>query len=87
MLVLKIATPRELRLAVPRRVVPSKKLIVPRGEPVGVGDTVLVSVTDCPTTNGLGLPDNVVTVEVGLETEMISVTGMDVELAKSALPE
>jgi hypothetical protein len=86
-LVLKVATPKEFTFIVPSSVVPSKKLIVPRGEPVGVGDTVPVSVTECPSTAGLGLADNIVRVEVGLGAEMISVSGMDVEFAKLALPE
>ena len=53
--VLKVAVPVELRLAVPSVVLPSLKVTVPVGVPEPVElETVAVKVTDSPETAGLG---------------------------------
>ena len=84
MLVLRVATPEELVVTVPSSVAPSKKLTVPRGDPVGPGDTVAVKRIDCPETAGFGLAIRT----VGVETAAItSATDEEVEAAKPALPE
>jgi hypothetical protein len=79
--------PEEITLVVPRRVAPSKKLTVPRGFPVGVGETVAVNTTDCPVVAGLGLAPRVVVVDAGPTAEITAVTGEEVEVAKAVFPE
>jgi hypothetical protein len=54
LLSLKVAIPDEFKFTVPRSVVPSKKLTVPTGEPVGAGETVAVRRTAWPKVAGLG---------------------------------
>ena len=83
---LRLATPAELTFPDPSEVLPLKKLTPPRLEPVGVGATVAVSVTDCPAFAGFGEALSTVPVEVraGL---IVSVTAEDVEDAKPVLPE
>ena len=74
---------RELRIA--SGPVPFKqKSTVPSVPPVGVGDTVAVSVTDAPATAGLG--DAVSVVVVLAAASMVSVTAVEVEGASVALP-
>ena len=62
--VIRVATPDELTFAVPSSVLPLKKLTVPAGVPVGAGVTVAVSVTGCPTVDGLGKAASAVAVTV-----------------------
>ena len=62
--VISVATPDELTFAVPSSVLPLKKLTVPAGIPVGAGATVAVSVTACPTVDGLGEAASAVAVTV-----------------------
>jgi hypothetical protein len=81
----KVATPDELRFSVPIKAPPLKKLTLPRGEPVGVGVTVAVRVTDSPAVAGLGAPERVIVVaEMALFT--VSATAFEVDLAKPAFP-
>lgn len=87
MLVVAVAIPDELTLAVPSKVEPSKKLTVPSGEPVGAGEMVAVSRMGCPATEGLGLALRIVVVDVGLVADTTSVTRFEVDPAKPALPE
>jgi hypothetical protein len=54
LLSLNVAIPDEFKFTVPRRLVPSKKLTVPSGEPVGAGETVAVRRTAWPKVAGLG---------------------------------
>ena len=58
---------------------------MPSGEPVGVGETVAVRVTDSPAEAGLGAATSVVVVPV--KVVMVSVSTLDVEPAKTGLPE
>ena len=60
----KVTIPVEFMFTLPSSVVPLKKFTVPRDSPVGVGVTVTVKVTVCPTTAGFGETPNVVTVVV-----------------------
>jgi hypothetical protein len=82
---LKVATPAELTVPVPSRVVALKKLTVPRDEPVGAGEIVAVKVTDCPAGAGLGDPVSVIVVDV-VPPLTVSITAVDVEVAKPELP-
>lgn len=87
MLVVNVATPDALTVAVPSKVEPSKKLTVPSAEPLGAGDMVAVRRMDCPATAGLGLAVRVVVVDVGLVADTTSVTGFEVDPPKPVLPE
>jgi hypothetical protein len=87
LLVVNVATPDALTVAVPSKVEPSKKLTVPSGEPVGVGEMVAVRKMGCPATAGLGLAFRLVVVGVGLVADTTSVTGFEVDPAKPELPE
>jgi hypothetical protein len=87
LLVVNVATPDELTLAVPIKVEPSKKLTVPSGEPEGTGETLAVRRMGCPAIAGLGPALRVVVVDVGLATVTTSVTGLEVDPAKPELPE
>jgi hypothetical protein len=58
---------------------------VPSEEPVGAGETVAVRVTDSPAEAGLGAATSVVAVPV--KVVMVSVSTLEVELAKAVLPE
>ena len=60
-----VAPPDELGLLLPSRVVPVKKLTVPRGEPLGTGVTVATSVTVWPKKAGFGPALRAVEVGVG----------------------
>ena len=51
---LNVATPAELIVADPSKVLALKKLTLPSDEPVGAGETVAVSVTVCPAVAGFG---------------------------------
>ena len=84
---LSTATPDALRFAVPSNVEPSKKLTAPSGDPVGIGVTEAVSVTDCAAVAGLGPTVNDVLVTVGAGGEMTCVTGVDIDVAKFTFPE
>jgi hypothetical protein len=81
--VAKVATPDELRVAVPNSVLPRKKLTVPAGVPVGAGVTVAVSVRLCPMMAGLGAA--VRAVAVG--TVAVTSNAEEVEVVKAVLPE
>jgi len=83
-LVLSVAKPEELTVTVPSSVEPSKKLTVPRGDPVSAGETVAVKRIDCPEIAGFGLAIRTVAVETA---EITSDTDEEVEAAKPALPE
>jgi len=87
LLSLNVETPERLTFVVPRRLAPSKKLTVPSGVPVGVGETVEVNMTVCPAMAGFGLAPRVVVVDTGLAGEIIAATGEDVEVAKALFPE
>lgn len=63
-LTVKVATPALFSVAVPSSVAPLRKFTVPKGEPVGAGATVTVSVTACPAVAGLGEVVSVVVVGV-----------------------
>lgn len=60
----KLATPDPLRVAVPSRVLPLKKLTVPAGVPAGAGETVAVRVTAPPAVDGFGAACSTVVVAV-----------------------
>jgi hypothetical protein len=64
LLSLKVAMPAEFTFTVPRSVVPSKKVTVPSGDPVGAGETVAVRRTAWPKVAGLGEAVSVVVVLV-----------------------
>ena len=81
----KVATPDELRFAIPKRVLPLKKLTVPAGVPAGAGATVAVRVTGCPTMAGLGAASRMVAVTVCGLTD--TVWNAEVEPAFRVLPE
>ena len=87
MLVVNVATPDALTVAVPSKVEPSKKLTVPVAEPLGAGEMVAVRRMGCPATAGLGLAVRVVVVDVGLVADTTSVTGFEVDPTKPVLPE
>lgn len=87
MLVVNVATPDALTVAVPSKVEPSKKLTVPGAEPLGAGEMVAVRRMGCPATAGLGLAVRVVVVDVGLVADTTSVTGFEVDPPKPVLPE
>jgi hypothetical protein len=59
-------------------------VIVPSGEPVGVGLTLAVNATTWPTIEGFGLVARVVVVGVAVT---VSFTGDDVEAVKLEFPE
>ena len=80
-----VATPDEFRLRVPSRVVSVKKLIVPKGEPLGMGVTVAVSETVWRTVAGFGDAASVVVVFV--TAVIVSGTMFEVEVANATLPE
>ena len=84
LLVDKVAIPEEFTVLFPSSVAPSKKFTVPRGVPVGVGVTVADSVADCPTIAGFGAAITVVVVAASVT---VSLTAVEVEVAKPALPE
>ena len=58
---------------------------MPSEEPVGAGETVAVRVTDSPAEAGFGAAARVVAVPV--KVVMVSVSTLEVELAKAVLPE
>ena len=64
LLSLKVAKPAEFTFTVPRSVVPSKKVTVPSGDPVGAGETVAVRRTAWPKVAGLGEAVSIVVVFV-----------------------
>ena len=80
-----VATPDEFRLLLPSRVVPVKKLIVPRGEPLGMGVTLAVSETNWSTVAGFGDAASVVVVFV--RAVIVSGTTFEVDVAKTTFPE
>ena len=84
LVVVNVATPDEFRLAVPSKVLPLKKLIVPTGVPVGLGVTVAVSVTVCPVITGFGAA--VSTVLVAVSAAPVSGTLSDWLAARLASP-
>jgi len=87
LLVVNVATPDALTVAVPSKVEPSKKLTVPSAEPLGAGDMVAVRRMGCPATAGLGLAVRLVVVDVGLVADTTSVIGFEVDPPKPVLPE
>jgi hypothetical protein len=85
LLVVKVAMPEELTVPVPTRVPPLKKLTVPVGVPLGVGETAAVKVIGCPTVPGLVIAFSVVVVDTG--SGVTTTTRMaEVEFAYDAFP-
>jgi hypothetical protein len=84
--VVSVATPTALRVAVPRLVVPSRNVTVPVGTLVpDCGETVAVKVTLCPLL--MVVAEEVRTVLVGAAAEvMVTLTGGEVELASLESP-
>ena len=87
LLLLTVAIPEEFKFAKPIGVAPSKKVTVPSGDPVGVGETVAVKTIDWPAVPGFGFPVSTVVVEAGGSAEVTSVTGEEVEVANPLFPE
>jgi hypothetical protein len=85
--VVRTPVPEELKLTVPSNVAPSKKLTVPKEEPVGVGDTAAVKVTGWLPFAGLGFAERAVTVGVALAAAISWSTGVELEAANRELPE
>ena len=85
MLIVKVATPELLSVAVPSSVAPLRKFIVPTGVPVGAGATVTVKVTGCPAVAGLGEEVSVVVVTI-VPALTVTLTTDELEAANPALP-
>jgi hypothetical protein len=84
--VLNVATPLALRVAVPRLVVPSRKVTVPVATLVpDCGETVAVKVTLCP--GLMAVAEEVRTALVGTTAAvMVTVTGVEIEAASLESP-
>lgn len=80
----KAAIPELLTVLEPSRVVPSKKLTVPVGDPVGAAVIVAVRVTSCPKPAAIG--EMLSIVDVGASVT-VSVTAGEVEGKNPELPE
>src|SRR5437762_3514745 len=87
LLLLTVAIPEEFKFAKPIGVAPSKKVTVPSGYPVDVGETVAVKRIDWPAAPGFGLLISTVVVEAGGSAEMTSVADEEVEVANPLFPE
>ena len=83
LLVANVAIPEEFTVPFPSSVTPFRKFTLPSGDPVGIGLTVAVNVTDCPKV--AGFTDEVSAVVVTAVT--ISVSALEVEVVYPVLPE
>jgi hypothetical protein len=84
--VVNVATPEPFRLALPRGVVPLRKVTLPAAGPMAgaVTETVAVNVTVWPTGAGLGVTASAVVVLAGFTLKLVG--GFETAGSKPALP-
>jgi hypothetical protein len=79
--------PEALGVAAPIGVFPLRIVTAPIGEPVGAGEIVMVNVTGCPLSAGLGETVNFAVVVVPVDGLTITLTAVEVEVANPGVPE